>query len=267
VKQQSQILFLLLVAATIAVDGVAIIWLVQAGSMSRAGYLFDALATGQTAVVCVWAAFSTTRKWLSLLAVVIAVSVWAALDVWATQLSPAESFGIYAGLAAALLGSLWIFRRSTFWHRRSGQPRIAWQFSIIQVMGAMTILAVLITSLRGSELLFGKVDVWRFLLLLTICDVLIVISTLVVWSMPQHWLIRAASACAIAGMLGTVLTGAGATGMLGENVVASFESDFVPNSTYTIVTSLVVFVWLELGLIVAIDRRAEPSPPAGDATV
>jgi hypothetical protein len=126
----------------------------------------------------------------------------------------------------------------------------------------MTLVAVLITSLRGSQLLFGSDDVWRFLLLLTICDVLIVVATVIVWSEMHHWLVRVATVCAIAGALGALLTAAGATGLLGENVVDSFESEIIPNATYTIVISLVVFTWLELGSIIPLKRRAVLPPPA-----
>ena len=178
-KQQSQILFWLLLAATAAVDIVAITWLLQAGPESRAAFLYDALVAGQFAVVCIWAAFAARRTWSAWIGVTVAVLVSTAVDVRVTQLSVAEAFGIYGSFAAALMAALWTLQRTSRWKRLSGIDSPAWQFSIGQLLAVMTLVALLITSLRGSDLLFGKIDVWRFLLALTICDVLVVVLTIV----------------------------------------------------------------------------------------
>ena len=120
----------------------------------------------------------------------VAVLVSTAVDVRVTQLSVAEAFGIYGSLAAALMAALWTLQRTSRWKRLSGIDAPAWQFSIGQLLAVMTLVALLITSLRGSELLFGKIDVWRFLLALTICDVLVVVPTIVLWAIRWDWLFR-----------------------------------------------------------------------------
>ncbi len=82
-NQRPQINFWLLLAATAAVDAVAIAWILDAGSASLAAYLFDALLAGQLAVVCVWAVFRSPGKMWSLVAATVAVLVCTAFDVFA----------------------------------------------------------------------------------------------------------------------------------------------------------------------------------------
>ena len=242
-------------AATAAVDAVAIAWLVQAGPMSRAAYLFDALVIGQLGVVCIWAVFAARRIWSSLLAIAVAVLVSTALDVWAAWMNAQESFGIYAALAAAFVTALWMLKQTPLWQRSVYSARSGWQFSVGQVLVVMTIVALLLASLRNTELIAGAGD-WKFLAALSICDVLMVLVAVLSAVRFWGWPVRLAVDCAVAVALGVSLTAAAAAGWLGESMVIPIYQEIVPNTAYMIVISLVLFVWLELAPILPL-RRTE----------
>ena len=260
-KQQSQILFWLLLAATIAVDSVAIAWIREAGPLSLAAYLFEALVIGQLAVVCVWAVFRSPGKIWSLLAVTFAVLVCAVLDVVCDGSATArELVGIYAVFAASLVGTLWILRRSAPWRRITGDSSIVWQFSIGQVLVVTTLVALVITALRGSELL-QEYELWRLLVALTICDVLLVVATMLAWAVPSNVFFRLAGACLAAAAIGVLLAVAATAGILGQNTQTTLTQDRIPIVAYAIVISLTLFAWLEFGSIVRHKQPATSVPP------
>jgi hypothetical protein len=265
VKPHSQILFWLLVAATLAVDAVALAWLVQAGPMTRAAYLFDALVSGQLAVVCIWAVFAARRMWLSLLAIAVAVIVSTALDVWAAWMNAQESFGIYAALAAAIVTALWILKQTPFWRRTVKPAQFGWQFSIGQVLVVMTIVALLLASLRNTELVAGASE-WKYLAAVATCDVLIVLVCVLSSILLRDWWVRLAAACAAAIVLGVAITFTATTGWLGELMIVEFNQEVVTHIVYLLVIAMVIFAWLELAPILPV-RRADAAPPADGNTI
>jgi hypothetical protein len=261
VKQQSRILFWLLVAATATVDAVAIAWLIQTGLASRAAYLFDALVTGQLAVVSIWAVFAARHMWSSLLAVTVAILVSTGLEVWAAWISARESFGSYAALVAALVAALWILKQSLLWRRTASNSSTRWQFSIGQVLVVMTIVAILLTALRGPEFAADAGE-WKYIVAISLCDVLIVLATVIFAIVIGAWWIRLAVDCAVAGTLGALLTLAASVGLLGQLMTVPFQQEVISYMAYAIVISLVLFAWLELSTVLPRSRRADLSPPA-----
>lgn len=255
-KSHSKILFWLLVAATLAVDAVAIAWLVEDGPMSRAAYLFDALVTGQLAVVCIWGVFAARRMWSSLLAIGIAVMTSTALEVWAAWMSARESFGGYASLAAALVAALWILKQTPLWRKLAPRSPSGWQFSVGQVLVVMTLVALLLASLRKSELVSDP-DQWKFLAAVVICNVLLVLACVLSSAWMRTWWLRLAFDCAVAILLGVCLTFAASAGWLGQLMTLHFNQEVIPNTAYMVVISLVLFAWLELAPILPNLRRAE----------
>jgi len=266
VKQQPQIILWLLVAATAAVDAVAIAWLVEAGPLSRAAYLIDALMTGQLALVCIWAVFAARRMLASLAAIGLAISVCTALDVWAAWMAARETFGIYVGLAAAYVAILWIIKQTPGWQRVANRTHSGWQFSIGQVLVVMTVVALTLVLLRDTTIAASEEE-WKFLAALSISDVLIVVVAVLANVHFSEWWVRLTASCAAAIALGISLTYAQAAGWLGETMVAPFNQEIVPNTAYMLVIALLLVAWIELTPILPLARRAEFAPPAGDTTI
>lgn len=260
-KPHSKILFWLLVAATAAVDAVALAWLIQAGSMSRAAELFDALVTGQLAVVCIWAVFAARRMWSSLLAIGVAVVTCTAIEVGAAWISARESFGSYACLAAAIVAGLWILKQTPFWRRLSTAPRSGWQFSVSQVLVVTTLVALLLASLKETTLV-TETGEWRFLAAVVTCDLLVVLSCVISSVWLRDWWLRLAFDAALAIAIGVALVFAASAGWLGQLMTLDFRQTVIPTTAYMLVVALVLFCWLELAPILPI-RRAEKSPPTG----
>ncbi len=257
-KQQSQILFWLLLAATAAVDVVAITWLLRAGPESRASFLYDALVSSQLALVCLWAVFTARHMFWAWSGTIAAVLIASQATARLIGLSFSEACGIYGSYAAMLAAVLWILKRTAAWRRLTGTNAAAWQYSMGHLLAAMTLIAVLIATLRGSELLTGAADLWKFLTVLTVADVALTVATIVLWASQRPLLLRLARALAVAGAIGGF-----------EIFVALLlrQESTVPFMAYTIIMSLVIFVWLELVPIICRDRRVESPPSAGAADV
>jgi hypothetical protein len=264
VNQQSKILFWLLLVATALVNAVVASWLREVGPQSRTAFLYDGLVSGQLAVVTLWAVLGarpTSAAWVApLVAIVVAAPATAKL----CELSVAETIGFYGSFMAALAIALWILKRTRLWRRLSGQQEDAvWQFSLAYLLIAMTTVAVLIGALRRSELLLSD-GLWKYLTLLTIGDVALAVGTLIAWKwsswMPFWWL-RLGGACFVAFFVGGLETAAALSGTLGESIALGMrqtKSDLIATS---LVTSLVIFVYLELAPIVDQARPAENDPP------
>lgn len=197
-----------------------------------------------------------------MLSVLVAVLVCTAVDLWGAWFSAGESFGMSAMVAIAFMVALWILKRSRFWKRIADHQIAVWQFSVAQILIAMTVCALLITALRRSELV-QDVELWKFLVAHTMCDVAVVLITTVLWAKLQPWPIRLAAVLAGALIAGALLTTVEATGIAGAYVGDSFK-DLVPNTAYTILISLIVLIWLELAPIVPIRRRTMSISSAGD---
>jgi hypothetical protein len=257
VTQRSPINVVLLAAATLALDAVAITWLVRSSALSEAPYLYDALVSAQLALVCLWAVFAARHTIAGWVAAIVAVLVISAVSAHiSTEMTFAEEFGSNGSEVAALAVALWILKRTEFWRRLTGAGPVVWQYSIANLLGAMTIVALLVVSLRHTQLL---VDWWQPLAALIVGDVVIAVTTTVLWAGKEHSVIRLAATCAAAIVVG--LCEAPAQTIV-PNVPPTSFSNFrlwVEMVVYTLIIALVIFTWLELVPIVPISRRPKPA--------
>ena len=266
-KQHSPIIFWLLLAATVAVDAVAITWILEAGPTSRASFLYEALVTGQLAVVCLWGAFAARRIWMAWLVTLIAAGIAGVLTARVAELSLVEACGIHGIYVALLAATLWVLKRTPAWRRLTGDANPAvWQYSLGHLLAAMTVVALLIGALRGSVLLASGDDIWRYVVLLTLGDVVLVAATVFVWlwaSWLPYWWPRLGAVFAPALAVGALEIVLAASGALGSSFENSQATDALSLVAYTLTTSLVIFVYLELAPLVERGQRAENTPPAG----
>jgi hypothetical protein len=263
-KSPPGILFWLLVAATAAVDVVAIAWLVEGGPSSQAVFLYDGLVTGQLSVVCIWSVLGSKHMWTAWAAALMALGAAVALNVRVVELSLAEACGIYGTFVALLVLSLWTLEHLKFWRQIAGSvPGAAWQYSTFHLLAAMTIVALLIVALRGSSLLMTSEVSWQSFAMLTIGDVVLAVATLVVWQWSTWqtlWWPRLAAVCVPALAIGALEISLALSGALGDYYEAVQVYSPFGMVAYTLVVSIVIFAYLELAPIV--DRpRVSPAPP------
>ncbi len=265
--KSQNVIFGLLLAATFAVDALVVAWYLEVGPESRMAVLYDALMAGQLAVVCVWAVFAARRPWLAWGVAVAAVGVVGTLTARLVELSFVEACGIH-GLYVALLSlTLWMLKYTPSWKRRiENASNGNWQYSLGQLLAAMTVLALVITVLRSSVLLANIGEAWKFLAILTLGDVVLAASTVFVWlctSWLPHWWPRLGAVCFPAFVVGGLETAIAISGALGTDVAVIQSRTKFDLIAYTLIVTLVIFIWLELVPLVPHARRAASLPPAG----
>lgn len=261
-KAHSPILVGLLLTATAAVNAVVVAKLLEAGSLSRVSFVYDALINAQLAVACVWAVMGTRRSWLGWVAVLAAIGAAGMLlsYVFGPDLEVIEGCGIYGMLTALLCVALWIVRRTPLWRRLTGSGGpVTWQFSLGHLMLAMTAVAVLTTALRGSVLLFEAGDAWKSLVVFTLSDVVLVVTLVVVWVWAARLPLfpRLAAAIAPAFVVGGVNTALSQSGLLGtENPTIQNAAPF-DLMAYALMVALVIVVYLEIAPLIARGESSE----------
>ena len=241
-------------AATAAVDAVATTWLVEGGMESQAAFLYDALVTGQTSVVCMWCVFGARCAWAAWMVAVSTVGIVSLLNTRVVDLTFAEAYGIYGSFLALLALTLWLLKQTAFWRQLAGmEAGNRWQYSMSHLLGAMTVVALVIVGLRGSVLLLSTADSWKSFVMLTLGDVALATSVLLVWlwtSWQPQWWPRLAAVLLPALAIGALETGLALAGTLGRDYAAVQADSPLGMVAYALVASLVIFVYLELAPIV-----------------
>jgi len=264
VKTHSPIIFWLLAAATLAVDAVAFVWLTVAGPLSNAAFLFDALLTAQLAVLCTWCVFGKRRTFSAWAAAIFGGAAASWLEGAALNVGHFEWFGLHGAFVALLIAVLWVLKHSPIWERITGAPTRTWQFSVLQLMAAMTVVALLITILRRSELLSATPELWRWIAIMSVSDVVLVTTTILAWawgtnrkSDQGHWATRLGAALVVALALGGIELYLMKLGILGLDAATKDQNHIAGMFAYLVIQAFVIFTWLELAPIVDLEDRSK----------
>src|SRR3954451_7742429 len=255
-QHRSPILFWLLLAATLCVDAVVLSWQAAArlAPSSHLTVVFHALILGQLAVIsvcCVMNPSPTPWTWAF---PVIAAALAALATVLFTPLNEqfpsanmfASCFGYFAGYVAILMATLWLLKRSRFWTKRTGVAR-SFQYRVIHVLALMTVCGVLSTLLRNNPLFESKSG---WLSAVFIVDfVALALASVVIYSLPIHWILRSALVTGIALLVACIAMSATYglaplwSASLGLNLLTLFGA-------YYLIQAVVLWIWLSLGQIV-----------------
>jgi hypothetical protein len=237
--QRSSVNFWLLLAATICVDAIAMVWKYAEGRAERAESFFIALVFGQLSALGVWALFSSPQQLTRLFVpVVFAVSaaLWTALTFPVTapnipwqQIALAYS-SLWLTHASGLMTLLWVLKRTTY-GRRWGYPVEAgvWHFSMKHLLVAMTIFAVLVFVLRSSAMVR---DAWLWVAIVIVNNTGVALACVLIQSTPWHVGLRVAAIAGLAALLGSLLYAMNPW----PDVIA-----------VNLIHALVLFLWIELG--------------------
>jgi len=263
-SQRNPVLIVLLFAATLALDAVAINWLARAGVESAAAYLYDALVSAQLALTCLWAIFAAKRIVWGWLAIIAAIAIATICEMRLTGESFPEAAGTHLFYAALLSITLWILKRSSFWRRASGTQTSVWQYSTSLLLAMMTATAVLIVLVRKSGVLFDAMPTWRLIAILTAGDVLLVLATVVLWARRSILPMRLAAVATAAIAVGFLEVSCGVSGALGTELTKVLKQEWPAQfAAYALIMSFTIFLWLELVPIVP-SAREESAPAAAD---
>jgi hypothetical protein len=154
-----------------------------------------------------------------------------------------ESVALYAANMFVLMFTLLILRALSRRYGHEGR-----QFSIFQLLAAMTLLAFLIVSLRYATRLQ---EVWVFTAGFILNNTIIAVVCLFFSGLTRHWILR------LAGALGTGLITGWCLTFLRPNLSGSLEA-------MAIVQAFVVFIWLDVAQIAKSDFGARMHVPALD---
>ncbi len=266
--QRSPVNFWLLLAATLAVDAVAVFWLRRENDLVAAATLYDALVLSQLSVVVVWWSLAAHSggaalwAWISiplslLIASVVTARVFDGFPI-------GEICSLYGAHVALLIALLWIARQTKFWRRfRPGEVSSNWQFSVGQLLAVMTVVAVLIGSLQNTQYLRFA---WAEVAIAVFISGAIALVSVAAWLRRSHLAIRLANLLIVTGLIDMTAI-----------VAAAAATYFYPQSDWvfrirpfpvldffagSIIQCLVIFAWLEIGQV--IPRRettADERPP------
>ena len=241
--QRSPVILVLLVAATLALDAVAIQWLLVAPAALAAGAFYDALCFSQLGLACTYVVFNQRRRVLGaalLTAVFLIATTTTARLFDYTFWEMAAYLGTYVTL---LILSLWTVKYTKLWPAQNLATRGIWQFSVGQLLALMTVLAVLLTLLRRVAIIPG-IDVAAD----AVTSTALVVAVVVIWARSWPMPFRLAALLFAAGLFGVV-----------DWVHAWWSSspdlskqtnDISISIGDSLIQALVAFVWLEMGNIV-----------------
>jgi hypothetical protein len=248
VKTASPLIFWLLLAATLAVDAVAIYWLQQEQTATNAAVLFDALCFSQLSVAAIWAVFTARGKAIAAVLLIGSILVAAAVTGWLVDMRVAEWAAFFGAYVTLLVLALWILKHTAWW--RSAIPRVAetWQFSVGHLLALMTVVAVLLTLFRRSEYL-EQVASTVTTDILTNCG--LAIAAVFVWTKPWRTPIRLTLLGAIAGLFGLADW---ASDLWFGNLANPTGDELLQSIAGGIIQILVISAWLELGQIIPRDN-------------
>jgi hypothetical protein len=248
VKQSSPTLFWLLLAATIAVDSVAIYWLLQNQLALRAGALYDALCFSQLSVACIWTVFAPQRRLRRTAVLVVGLFVATVATARLFEFQIPEMIAFFGAYATLLVIMLWVIQHTRIWPHRVAGSLPVWQFSFGQLLAFITVVAVLLGMFRGGELR----DVGESVALELVATSLMTIALVVVWAKPWQLPARFACACGIATLFGAISWG---YDWWRADSLLDVRADDIPMYVVNgLVQAIVVFLWLEVGQIIPVEQ-------------
>ncbi len=241
------ILFLLLLA-TLCIDAVAAYWwgLAAGGDASMA--LYYGLIFGQLSVLCVWAS-SRQRGVRYVWILPFAVGFLAAWITAALINSHPTAVPLWLRVftclfwihSAALLALLWGWNQTQYVRSKNPSTRSRpWQVSVMQLLVVTSVVAVLLTIWRKTPYLSeGAGSDWIPWIL---NNVLVAISTVVIFRDSRNFFLRLALVCGVALCLGMILRMVflAMTSTLGTGSFALWTNLF---------QAIVLVVWLHVGRI------------------
>jgi hypothetical protein len=238
-RQRSPIIFLLLLAATLAVDSVAASWAYRA-TLDQAGNIYFGLVCSQISVVCIGSSFSLAsshQRWTGPLAVSV---IFAALTTSLLH-DPGgayQNFLVYLSLwlpqAAVLIVALWFLQQGPI-AKRWGSPtsRGNWQFSVGHLLIMMTACASLLVILKLAEQMHAY---WVDLAAWIANNIAVAVAALFIYVRRWHGFLR----------LGATL---GVSLVFGLWIQTSTQGH--PDALFVnLIQAIVLFVWLANGGIV-----------------
>jgi hypothetical protein len=261
VKERSPIIFWLLLAATLCLDAIAIVWILR-GHGTEIQTFFMALTYAQLSTLCVWAVLVRTRsgfRWLlpfcaGLLAALVIITC-IALSEPQIQRPISEGVLLFAAMFWSYVAILSVF----LWALKStrllagyvrGADYRPWRFATKHLLLLMTGVPILIMAFRSSSESYAAIP-W-----IAAWTVGSTILTILLSSFVQtnwNWLLR------LAASLGT----ATAIGVAGNWLVPLLPRLSVNLIHFFVIQAVVTWPWLE----VLYTRAARDKSVAGDDPV
>jgi hypothetical protein len=211
-----------------------------------------AFVLGQLSVVCIWSVIAMKKSaWLRaspVLAVILAALAGAILsDSRGRPVDTlVDNLSFFGSYAAILIVALWLLRRTPYWRRTTGDE-LAWQYSLGQLLIAMTIVSVLAAALQRSSLL-GE-DRAINIAFTSYC-VALAIASVFIWSQSWHSVLRLAATLATAILLNLALLPFAEIEGMGGVFFLTFTG------AHFLIQGLVLSLWLGIGGLLPLKETA-----------
>jgi hypothetical protein len=252
-SQRSPLIFWFLLAATISLDWIAYVWNSK-WTHSQAYYsmfAYQALMLGQLSIVCIWSALSLNKTfWTRIAPLVVLAAMVGILEIGPLVNGRSMVALAYNGIyPVVLLGALWLLERTDFWRERSGQST-RWQFSLANVLLAMTIVALFVVAVRVLNL---RQPAARYHIMIVSSSVSIAVASVVIWSLSLRWLIRLAWQFCVAILIA-----------IGVSLVQVYSNHGTLNAiglslwaAYYLMQAIVLAVWLGTGYVLPLPAKSQ----------
>ena len=244
VKNQSPVIFWLLLSATLSVDAVAIYWVHLDGTAPNVGVLFESLCFSQLSVVAIWTVFAARNQATAAAVLAGTTLLAAAITGWFFEIPLAEMLAFLGTDVTLIVIFLWILKHTKWWQRALPSRLQTWQFSVGHLLALMTIVAVLVTLFQRGEIL-------RTIPFAVAADLAmncgLALAAVFVWGKLWRLPIRLTLIVGIAVLFGfagwgSVLWFGNPTNPSGDELLQSLAGG--------IIQILVIIVWMELGQII-----------------
>ena len=234
----------LLLAATLAVDAVAIYGLYQNPMAPNAGVLFESLCFSQLSIVAIWSVFTTRRMAVAAVALACAIGVAAATYGWLQDIHPLEMLAFFGTNVTLIVILLWIFKHTKWWQRAIPRPAQTWQFSVGHLLVLMTVVAVLIT-------LFRRGDVLQTIQFAVASDIVtnccLALATALIWTTIARTPIRLILLVVVAALVG--LAGWASTEWFAA-LTNPADNNLLRSVAGSLIQVILLVAWTELGGII-----------------
>lgn len=198
---RSPAIFWLLLAATLAVDAVAIYWIFNEKNSAASAIFWIALSFAQISVITVWAILLAPKVGLRWLAPLVGGFVVALIVFQANSHARSSTYlfditGLMWGHAILAMSLLWMLKPTRWLAKwRDGVNPRRWQFSIAHILTLMTCVSVLCVLLGNVELLARDA---KYAITLAIANAMLVLAVLLIFERISVRVLRFAANVGVA---------------------------------------------------------------------
>jgi hypothetical protein len=249
--RNSPVIFWFLLAATLSLDAVSISWIFVQDFAPASGTLYIALAFAELSALATWALLRHDFGVRWLVPFLAGIAVGCTMMLAQQERTPElEIFFTYTGLMWAhtfvAMLILWLLQPTSILYGFVGHSNRRWQYSVMHLLVAMTVLAVFCVVLQRGQLL---VDERSNVLTLCLANTVLLVLVLLAVQQIQLWPFRLAVALSAALSIAAICS---STSLAFANQLNSYA--------FNSIQAIVLWSWIE---VLSATRVSKPALAEG----